>query len=298
MSKKRSCKKGYGCGGGCISIKYICRKEFPEGVSITIDKARKAIKTEIPLAVQTPKPIPERNVNYDLDAQKEGSKSIGKGQFGEAFETKDGLILKEGLFTPTEMEMAKRIGDVGLGPKVLKFEKIGSPSGHPLAPEITVQQGRMLMEKVPGKSVMKDKSAEAKDARWVAKKNMNMAGFSHNDMNHYNVMWDGKKATLIDFAFAKESWGSAFVEALSEDKFKSGFVGKNRRKVESNLKKAHKELERRGVPRAVIVSLRTSYQHDIGGTEKKVNEYGLDLNDPKNEPLLKEMIAMVYEGVE
>lgn len=43
---KKSCKKGYKCGGGCISVTYACRKEFPEGISVSIDGARKVIASE------------------------------------------------------------------------------------------------------------------------------------------------------------------------------------------------------------------------------------------------------------
>lgn len=45
------CKKGYSCGGSCISVTYMCRKEFSEGVSVSIDGARKVIKTVLPPAV-------------------------------------------------------------------------------------------------------------------------------------------------------------------------------------------------------------------------------------------------------
>lgn len=44
--KKRSCKKGYGCGGSCISVTYMCRKQFPAGISVSIDGARRVILTE------------------------------------------------------------------------------------------------------------------------------------------------------------------------------------------------------------------------------------------------------------
>lgn len=40
---KKSCTKGYKCGGSCISVTYACRKELAEGVSVSIDGARKVI---------------------------------------------------------------------------------------------------------------------------------------------------------------------------------------------------------------------------------------------------------------
>lgn len=44
--KNKFCQKGYSCGGGCINVSYICRKEFPEGVSISINSLRKQILDE------------------------------------------------------------------------------------------------------------------------------------------------------------------------------------------------------------------------------------------------------------
>lgn len=34
----KRCDKGYPCGGSCINISYLCHKEFPEGVSISLDR--------------------------------------------------------------------------------------------------------------------------------------------------------------------------------------------------------------------------------------------------------------------
>lgn len=35
--KKPKCKRGYPCGKSCISLKKICRKEFPKGISSLLD---------------------------------------------------------------------------------------------------------------------------------------------------------------------------------------------------------------------------------------------------------------------
>ena len=44
--KKRSCNIGYGCGGGCISVYYMCRKDYAESVSVSINYLRKAVRDE------------------------------------------------------------------------------------------------------------------------------------------------------------------------------------------------------------------------------------------------------------
>lgn len=78
---KRSCTKGYGCGGSCISITYMCKKEFPEGVSVSIDGARKVVKNDLPPS-ETPKKkkgIPDgkpRNISYE--GAKEQKKDFDK----------------------------------------------------------------------------------------------------------------------------------------------------------------------------------------------------------------------------
>ena len=45
--KGKSCKKGYGCGSACISVTYVCRKEFATGVSVSIDGMRTVIRNKI-----------------------------------------------------------------------------------------------------------------------------------------------------------------------------------------------------------------------------------------------------------
>lgn len=48
MAKKwKNCKKGYPCGGSCIRISYQCRKDFPEGVSISITLSSKSIYSKL-----------------------------------------------------------------------------------------------------------------------------------------------------------------------------------------------------------------------------------------------------------
>ena len=44
--KKRSCYLGYGCGGVCITAVYMCRKDYAEEVSVSINGLRKVVRDE------------------------------------------------------------------------------------------------------------------------------------------------------------------------------------------------------------------------------------------------------------
>jgi len=46
-SGKKNCKKGYSCGSSCISVLKMCKKTFSEGISVSIDGMRKAIRNSI-----------------------------------------------------------------------------------------------------------------------------------------------------------------------------------------------------------------------------------------------------------
>jgi len=49
---KRNCKKGYSCGASCISTRKACRKEFPDGISLSLDE--RAVMLAYPISVKSP----------------------------------------------------------------------------------------------------------------------------------------------------------------------------------------------------------------------------------------------------
>lgn len=40
VDKQKKCVKGYSCGSSCINVTYQCHKDFPEGVSVSINGFR------------------------------------------------------------------------------------------------------------------------------------------------------------------------------------------------------------------------------------------------------------------
>ena len=68
MAKKtgfKNCKKGFACGGGCISFTYTCHKDFPEGVSAPIDFMQKQVAAKIKGS-----PTPGHRKISDIDKKK------------------------------------------------------------------------------------------------------------------------------------------------------------------------------------------------------------------------------------
>lgn len=148
---------------------------------------------------------------------------LGEGSFGTAMLVKGAspYVVKRGEIAETEAPIIKKVGELGIGPKLLFGETAG-----PRTPELGVmlQQGRLAMGLVPGKSVeditnrpttkVNDKDTVA-DAYFKARATLHRAGIAHNDAHVGNVLIDDKgKARFVDLGLAQDNPKAALAEAI------------------------------------------------------------------------------------
>jgi len=149
-----------------------------------------------------------------------GSKKLGRGAYGTVMQTKGGVAHKRGDVSSEEAAIIKKLGEVGVGPKLIGAE-INGP-GNNRQSFVDVRTGRIAMEAIEGKP-LGDKSPGSHHATgklnstlyWETRADVHRAGIQHNDMHIDNVMVgkDGK-GRIVDLGLALDNPRAALAEAL------------------------------------------------------------------------------------
>jgi len=149
-----------------------------------------------------------------------GSKKLGQGAYGTVIQTKGGVAHKRGDVSSEEAAIIKKLGEVGVGPKLIGAE-INGP-GNNRESFVDVRTGRIAMEAIEGKP-LGDKSPGSHHATgklnstlyWETRADVHRAGIQHNDMHIDNVMVgkDGK-GRIVDLGLALDNPWAALAEAL------------------------------------------------------------------------------------
>lgn len=167
--------------------------------------------------------------SVDWGAMLLGGKRIGKGEYAEAlvappekvggalkFKAPDGVVLKKGEIGDYEPDALKRVGQAGLGPRLIaarvSFQKAYEGDS-------ALYNGMVAMERLSGTSLLKAiESGSIKDAEdiyWSSKAKLHKLGIAHNDShaNNFIITADGK-GKFIDFGLSVISPKNALSEAL------------------------------------------------------------------------------------
>jgi len=149
-----------------------------------------------------------------------GSKKLGQGAYGTVIQTKGGVAHKRGDVSSEEAAIIKKLGEVGVGPKLIGAE-INGP-GNNRQSFVDVRTGRIAMEALDGKP-LGDKTPGSHHATgkqhstiyWETRADVHRAGIQHNDMHIDNVMVgkDGK-GKIVDLGLALDNPRAALAEAL------------------------------------------------------------------------------------
>lgn len=148
---------------------------------------------------------------------------LGEGSFGTAMLVKGAspYVVKRGEVSETEAPIIKKVGELGIGPKLIYAETAGNRSQEL---GVFLVQGRLAMGLVPGKAVedisdrpthkVNDKDTLA-DAYFKARATLHRAGIAHNDAHVGNVLIDDKgKARFVDLGLAQDHPKAALAEAI------------------------------------------------------------------------------------
>ena len=153
----------------------------------------------------------------DWDETVRNGKQIGEGSFGTVMRVGN-VAHKRGEVGAEEANIIKRVGEAGIGPRLLGAEiSTKKREGY----GVDLHNGRIAMSIVPGKemgevaSVNKFSGKNAADVYWKAMADLHRLGIAHNDAHPHNLLVDDKgKGRWVDMGLAQQSPKAALAEAL------------------------------------------------------------------------------------
>lgn len=184
---RKKCNVGKSCSATCIARDKVCLVEIPWVTASGIGKVRDKMS-------QT------KQSDNDYSTWK----SVAKGNYGDVRFNADGtravkLLLtddkgKAGEFGPYELELARKMGELGHSPKV------HSASDKHI--EMDVAKGKPLWKgygRGEGEPVMN--AAQAKQAA-AAIQDLHKMGYFHGDMHALQFLVDGSNVRLVDYGLS------------------------------------------------------------------------------------------------
>jgi hypothetical protein len=151
------------------------------------------------------------------ESKESGSKTLGQGSFGTVIQTPDGKVAhKRGDIGEEEAALIKKVGEAGIGPKL-----IGAELNGPGISGRGTRLGRLAMDVVKGEPLGERRpdselhGRNASDIYWETRAAVHRLGIQHNDLHHNNVMvGEDGKGKIIDLGLAMDSPRAALSEAL------------------------------------------------------------------------------------
>jgi len=153
----------------------------------------------------------------DWNETVKNGKKIGEGGFGTVLKVGN-VAHKRGEVGGQEADIIKRVGEAGIGPKLLGAEiSTKKRDGY----GVDLHNGRIAMSVVPGKELGNVKAdtkiagKNAADIYWKAMADLHRLGIAHNDAHTDNILVDNKgKGRWVDMGLAQASPKAALAEAL------------------------------------------------------------------------------------
>jgi hypothetical protein len=153
----------------------------------------------------------------DWDETVKNGKKIGEGSFGTVLKVGN-VAHKRGEVGADEANIIKRVGETGIGPRLLGAEiSTKKRDGY----GVDLHNGRIAMSVVPGKEMGDIKpdtklgGKNAADVYWKAMADLHRLGIAHNDAHPHNLLVDDKgKGRWVDMGLAQQSPRAALAEAM------------------------------------------------------------------------------------
>jgi hypothetical protein len=153
----------------------------------------------------------------DWDETVRNGKQIGEGSFGTVMRVGN-VAHKRGEVGAEEANIIKRVGEAGIGPRLLGAEiSTKKREGY----GVDLHNGRIAMSVVPGKPLGERKASDetngvkAADSYWKARAALHKMGIAHNDMHVENVLIDNKGVgRFVDMGLAQNFPKAALSEAM------------------------------------------------------------------------------------
>lgn len=149
------------------------------------------------------------DVNWEM-ASSYQARYIGGGRFGRFVEMPDGTGVKTGMVTRDEVDMLKKAGEAGAGPRLIAAR---------LLPGSGEVRGQVSMEILRGRPIVEADSenggVKKGDSYTRAMANLHRIGIAHRDPHQGNIIVNEKgEAKFVDFGLAIASWPKTLKEAI------------------------------------------------------------------------------------
>lgn len=278
--------------------------------------------------------FPGSKTSFNWEHSHTNGYRVGEGAYGfativEGVNGKAGYVVKRGKVSTTEAEIIKKVGEAGIGPKLI-YGEVGTGRAKTEYAK-SIVNGRIAMSIVPGKEAFyQDKSTDKVgnttigDSFWSLRAQLHRLGIAHNDAHAGNVLVDDKgRARFVDLGLAQNNPKAALSEALGaflsnklmppgagridpmggdfqvrrqpqygiKDLLSGKPVANNLRTVSGNLDNVYDKLIENGFSNSDIVSLMKT------GIRKPESHFEKGVWNRMNNDLALDLINTLYEGV-
>ena len=209
------------------------------------------------------------------------------------------LGVKVGNIGRNEAFITKKVGDAGIGPKLVAAKILTKP--HSNSDSGTIHKGVIAMEVVPGVPLHKAQKVvngiNSNDASMVARAKLHKLGIAHNDSHSGNILIDDRgTARFVDLGMAQRNWKAALAEALgghtgADYQYTANYGGKVMKAIDRNYAKVKEELSNSGFSKSDIKEI------VLYGIRHHDSEYKTGVMSRVSAPLAKKLIGMFYEGI-
>ena len=202
---RKRCRRGKNCSATCISGNKWCLVDLPEPAQIATTKIRDYLKGKVIFknpevrnaqgaaggAAQAPANYSQWNPVAQGNYGKVSISPDGTRAVKELLTGKDG---KKGEFGPHEVEIAKKMGDLGHSPKIHR--------ATPEALEMDVAKGKPLWEGYRKTEEEPRMNAEQATKAGAAIQALHKMGYAHGDMHSQQFLVNGNDVKLVDYGLS------------------------------------------------------------------------------------------------
>jgi hypothetical protein len=240
-----------------------------------------------------------------------GSRVGGRGVFGAFFTVPTKKLLgfsddmppevgvKAGRLGQNEAVIMKRLGEAGIGPKLIAATRLNKAVSN--MENGTIHNGIIAMEVVKGTPVYRAKESingqNTRDIYWSARGKLHKLGIAHNDAHGGNFIIDDRgNGRFVDLGLAQRSWKAALSEALG------GYTGADFQTA-IPARRAQEKIFERNYARVKDILKEEGFsdsdikQIAIFGIQRSPDEYRNSPYQRISIPLAKRLINTFYDGI-
>lgn len=196
---RKICRKGKSCGAACIAGNKDCILLLPEPLQEPVIRVRNFLQERVGGGGSSSEPAdyskwsPIAQGNYGrVSISPDGTRAVK-----ELLTGKDG---KQGQFGPHEVELAKKMGELGHSPVVHRVTD--------KTMEMDVARGKPLWEGYRRKENEDESKEPSMNTAQAAKaaaalRDLHRLGFAHNDNHALQWIVDGDNVKLVDFGLSR-----------------------------------------------------------------------------------------------